>query len=321
MASPSNELKPIYLILSAQRLLVDQALTRLKDRIGESGDLDFNMQTFSGDGATADDIIIACNTMPFASDLRLVVVRDVEKLAKDSLEALSAYAADPSPTTVLALSGEKLAKNTRLFKAVERIGGVIDRKVEKRDVPSVVRRMFEQQNKTVSLDGAEELVNAVGYDLRRLSAEVDKAVAYVGERTDVTRDDIAAVTATTAPTSIWEFTEALGDRDCRRALARAADLIGEGESVFGLHAMGLRVVRDLIAVRSLMDRGRSGSVEIARELGRQEWQVKRLLRQARAFRAEELVDLLRDAAAGEAKMKTSRDARLVLERWIVKVCA
>ncbi len=123
---------------------------------------------------------------------------------------------------------------------------MVDRKVEKRDVPGVVRRMFEQRDKVVTLDGAEELVSAVGYDLRRLSAEVDKAVAYVGDRREVTREDVESVTATTAPTNVWEYTEALGDRDCRRSLARVADLLAEGESVHGLHALGVRTVRDLI---------------------------------------------------------------------------
>ena len=35
----------------------------------------------------------------------------IEKLGKDSLDALAEYVENPSPTTVLALSGEKLAKN------------------------------------------------------------------------------------------------------------------------------------------------------------------------------------------------------------------
>ncbi len=248
------------------------------------------------------------------------MVRGVEKLSKDGLEALTAYCGDPSPTTILALAGAKLAKNTRLYKAVDKLGGVVDRKMDKRDVPAFVRALFADKGKQIPLDAAEELVSAVGYDLRKLSVEVDKAVAYVGERSAVTRADIEGVAATTAPTSIWEFTEAVGDRDCRRALARAGDLIGEGESPYGLQALALRTVRDLIAVRALMDRGSSSAFEVAREMGRPDWQVKRLLRQARGFRGDELVDLLRAAADADAQMKTSRDARLVLERWIVKVC-
>lgn len=320
MAKKHEELLPVYLIISEQPLLVEQALSRLKDRVGEEADLDFNMQVFDADSASFDDVVVSCNTMPFASDRRLVVVRAIEKLGKEGLDSLAEYAANPSPTTVLALTGQKLAKNTRLYKAVEKVGGIVDRKADRREFPSLVQRMFTEKGKSVALDAAEEMVSAVGYDLRRLSVEVDKAVAYAGERAEVTRADIDGVMSTTAPTTIWEFTEALGDRDCRRALMRAGDLIGEGESVFGLHAMALRTLRDLMSVRALLDRGLSGSVEIAARLGRQEWQVKRMVRQARGFRAEELVDLLRAAAAGEADMKTSRDARLVLERWIVKIC-
>lgn len=318
---PNPDLKPAYLILSEQELLVEQALSRLKARIGESADLDFNMQVFSGENAQTDEVIVACNTMPFASDLRLVIVHSVEKLSKEGQEALVSYIENPSPSTVLALAGAKLAKNTRLYKSVERLGGVVDRKLGKREFPAVVRRMFSERGKHVSVDAAEGLVSAVGYDLRRLAAEVDKAVAFVGDRDEVTREDIADVTATTAPTSIWEFTEALGDRDCRRALARASDLIGEGESVHGLHAMALRTVRDLIAVRSLIDRGYTGTAQLSKELGRPDWQVKRMARQAGGFTGDELVDILRAAAASEAQMKTSRDARLVLERWIVNVCS
>jgi DNA polymerase-3 subunit delta len=320
MASRSEELKPVYLILSEQALLVDEALARLRRRVGEHADLDFNSQTFSGDSAEAESIVAACNTMPFASDLRLVVVRDIGKMSKAGMDVLATYVADPSPTTVLALAGDKLAKNLKLYKAVERVGDVVDRKMGKADFPAVVRRMFEQAGKSITLDGAEELVSAVGYDLRRLSAEVDKAVAFVGDRTEVTREDVADVTTTTAPTSVWDYTEALGDRDCRRALARLNDLLGEGESIFGLHAMGLRALRELLAVRAMLDRGHATPSQVARELGRQEWQMKRAVRQARNFRSEELVGLLIAAAEAEAQMKTSRDSRLVLERWIVKVC-
>jgi DNA polymerase-3 subunit delta len=315
-----SDLLPVYLIVSEQRLLVDEALDRLKKRVRESGDLDFNMQVFDAENAEPDEIVAACNTIPFASDYRLVIVNGVDKVNKEGSDVLCAYVADPAPTCILALAGEKVAKNTRLYKAVEKLGGVLDRRVDKRDVPKHVHRMFEIRGRSITDAAAEELVGAVGTDLRRLSVEVDKAIAYAGERLDIDVPDIEGVISTTAPTSIWDFTEAIGERDCRKALAKASDLIGEGETVFGLHAMALRAVRDLITVRSLLDRGASGSGEVAAQLSKPEWLVRRLVSQARRYRSEELVQALKDAAAAEAQMKTSRDARLVLERWIVKVC-
>jgi len=317
----SEDLNPIYLIVSEQDFLLKQALDRLRARVGEVADLDFNLETFDGESASADAIVSACNTLPFASDRRLVIVNNVERLPKEGAETLVTYAADPSPTCVLALAAPKLAKNTRLYKAIDRIGGVLERKAPRGGefVRSVVS-LAADRDKRMSPDAAQTLVSATGEDLRRVSAELDKLVAFIGDGTEITRADVEQVVANAAKAKSWEFGEALADRDCRRALTLAAGILGEGDSVFALHATALRTIRELMTARALLDRGETSAVALAGTLGKQEWQVRKLPRQARAFESAELVDLLRDAAAGEAEMKTSRDARLVLERWIVKVC-
>ncbi len=321
MSRSVTDLKPVYLIYGTEGLRLQQALSRLKAMVGEVADLDFNMDTFDGESANADDVVAAANTFPFASERRLVIVRDVDKLNKDGQEALAEYAANPSPTTVLVLVATKLAKNTRLFKAVDKIGGAAEYAAPKKaDYPAEVRRLFEARGKRIGLDAAGLLVSAVGYDLRRLSVEVEKAVAFVGSREEIARDDIEQLASTTAPTSVFELLEAVADRDCRRSLRLTADLVGDGESIFGLHAMVLRKVRELMAARSLVDRGQGSVAQVARALGRPDWQVKQLPRQAKAFTPDELVSVLKAAAQAEQEMKTSRDARLAFERWIVKIC-
>jgi len=316
------DLKPIYLIISEQDFLLRQAVDRLRERVGEVADLDFNLEVFDGETASGTAIVAACNTLPFASDHRLVIVNNAEKMPKDGADALVAYAADPSPTCILALAASRLAKNTRLYKAVDRLGGVLERKVPRgAEFVRGVVSLADDRGKRVSFEAAEALVVATGEDLRRVSAELDKLVAFVGESPEIKRSDVESVVASAAKAKLWEFGEALADRDCRRALVLASALLGDGESVFALHATALRTVRDLIAARSMLDRGETSAAMLARVLGRPDWQVKRLPRQASAFGSSELVDLLRAAAAGEAHMKTSRDARLVLERWIVEVCA
>lgn len=321
MATSLTDLKPVYLIYGSEDLRLAQAVARLKQQLGAAADLDFNYDTFEGESASADDVVAACNTLPFLSERRLVIVRGADKMGSDGWNTLAAYAADPSPTTVLVLVATKLAKNTRLYKTVDKLGGVAEYAApRKSEYPREVQRMFEDRGKPVCLDAAELLVSAVGYDLRRLSTEVDKAVAFVGTRGEVERGDIEQVASTTAENSIFEFTDALSDRDCRAALALLDHLLSDGESVFALHAMSLRVVRDLIVARALLDKGGGSLGEIARAVGRPDWQVRNLPRQARGFTTPELVDALRSAAESEAHMKTSREPRLVFERWIVKVC-
>ena len=101
-----------------------------------------------------------------------------------------------------------------------------------------------------------------------------------------------------------------------------AGLLGEGESIFGVHAMVVRHVRSLMSTRALLDRPDAvrNPQAIAKEVGAAPWLGRALVRQAGRFTAQELVDALRSAARTEQEMKTSRDARLAFERWIVSVC-
>ena len=104
---------PAYLIVGEDALKRSTVQRRLRERLAQYGDLSFNSDTFDGETALGADIVSACNTMPFASEKRLVYVRDADKLKKADSEELVAYLDSPSDQTVLALEAEKLAKNTR----------------------------------------------------------------------------------------------------------------------------------------------------------------------------------------------------------------
>jgi DNA polymerase-3 subunit delta len=322
MSDVLSDLKPVYLIYGSEELLLEQAVNRLKKRFAEVGDLDYNMKVFDGESAEGYEIVAAANTLPFMSERLLVVVRRADKLKTDDLNVIADYAADPNPATSLVLVAEKIAKNMRIYKAIDKLHGVAEYKApSKREYPKKVVEMFADHGKRIGVEGAEVLVRAVGFDLRRLDIEIEKVVAFTGEDATLSRDDIEAVMSTTAPTSIFDFLDALGARDCRMALRQLSDLLGEGESVYGIVAMSLRHTRNLISVRALLDREESLSDgAIAKEIGAPPWLIKNLSRQAARFTEAELVQLLRDAAAMDREMKTSREPRLAFERWIVSAC-
>ena len=322
MSDSLADLKPVYLIYGTEDLRLAAALVRLKQRVGRVADLSFNFESFEGESANVDDVIAAANTFPFASERRLVVVNNVDRMPKTAWDELATYAANPAMTSVLVLTATKFARNLKLYKAVDRLGGTAEYAAPKKsEYPGEVRALFADRGKKISIEAAGMLVSAVGTDLRRLRAEVDKAVAFVGAKVEITPDDISQVASTTAQSSVFELLEAFSSRDLRRSLSVLDRLLADGESVHGVYAMALRQVRSLITARTLIERGGGSSREIAQALGRQEWQVRSLAQQARKYSMAELVDALRDAAETEAKMKTSRDPRLVFERWIVKLCS
>jgi len=317
-----SDLKPVYLIFGPEELLLQHALERLRKRLAQVADLDFNLDTFDGEKTDGSQIVAAANTLPFMSERRLVIVRDADKMATDELNVIAEYAANPNPETVLVLVAEKMAKNLKIYKAVDALGGVAEYKApSKREYPHKVVEMFAARGKRVGADAAEVLVRAVGFDLRKLDTEVEKIAAFCGDETTLSRREIEEVMSTTAPASIFDFLDALGARDCRAALKTLSELLGDGESIYGIEAMALRHIRNLISVRSLMDRGEATRPEaVAPVIKAAPWQAKNLMRQAQRFAEEELVAALRRLAPADAEMKTSRDPRLAFERWCVFVC-
>jgi DNA polymerase-3 subunit delta len=320
-ASNLAALLPVYLIFGKEELLIERALRRLRDMVEAEGNPDFDFDTFSGTTAKADDIIASANTLPFLSPRRLVIVRDADKMTADELGLLAQYAKDPSPAATLVLAASSIAKNTRIYKAVDALGGVSEYAAPKKsELPSWVVKLFIAKGRTITRDGAEALVRSVGKDLRRLETEADKVIAYAGEKQQLERSDVEEVVVETAPTSIFEFLDALGRRDAASSLGLLGDLIDNGDALPGIHAMTLRHLRSLIGIVALRERGMSAS-EVARAVKLADWQYRNLARQAERFREEELVAAIRGAADFEAKMKTSQgDPRLVFERFVVSVC-
>jgi DNA polymerase III subunit delta len=178
-------------------------------------------------------------------------------------------------------------------------------------------KLFRERGKRITPSVAERLVELVGRDLRRLDVEAEKLAAYVGEAPDVSATDLASAATADGTTTVYELTDAVGDRDVERALRLLGSLLGSGETALGLVAMLVRHVRALIGALALAARG-LGVDAMAPELGMAPWQARNAARQASKWEPTELSNALCGLAAVEEEMKTSpTDAGLVLERWVI----
>lgn len=311
-----NQLLPGYLIVGADELKRSTAVDRMKARLEKTGMADFNIdeRDLSKD-APVDDVIASLNTLPMGTDFRLVILLNCDRLPKAVSEPLVDYFKNPSPTTVCLVVAEKLAKNTRLYKAMAKLGAkaVVDCAPKKAwELPRQVVSMAGAHGKTMDMEAAEELVSRAGENTRLLDNEVKRLAQQVAGAV-ITREDVERLVVRTAEAKPWPLLDAVSARDMRRALENLR--LQPDKSEVLLYTLLVGRIRQLIVAKALDVRGQSG--ELAKTLGMQQWQIKNHAAWARRWKMSELTDALRSAVDVELAVKGSRDSRLALQLWVI----
>ncbi len=284
------ELKPAYLLSGSDRPKIEQALTRLRARVGESA-----VEVLLATDASGDDVVAACNAPGlFVVEARAVVVHEVERWKAADVKAVSAYLADPAPSTVLALVGKGLKRDSALGKACAKAGELLLFDVPKSKLPAWVAQRFGELGATADREACRLLVETVGDNITELESEIVKLATWAaGEAIDSAA--VEALTAGQAEVEIFALTDAWGARDissalaaCESILERATSRPAESSAVVARFATHVRRVREsqALAAEGLSTR------EAASRMGRNPYYVQKLFGQAGNFSAEELGDVL-----------------------------
>ena len=313
-----NEFLPVYLIVGSDELKREFVFGRLNERMAKLGDLDFNKDVFEGGSLSADELTAACNPLPFMSEKRLVVINGADRLKKATAEAIVSYLDAPNDTTVLALIADKLAKNTRLYKAIAKVGkkAIIDCAPKTaRELPQQVQQFAQSKGVTITRPAAEELISLVGESTVHLDGELTKMAIALGRGSVIDLPEVQAYVARVAEPKPWHLCDALSARDARKCATLLARM--SAQSPFGLLTMCVNRIRDLLVAKDLQGQGAGA---LASALGRPDWQVKNYARWAKGFSEAELEAALISAAACDQAMKTGADKDVAFERWVLDVC-
>ena len=315
----AQELLPAYLVVGSDELKAKETVGRLKRHL-EVGLEAFNLdERVASTDMDPQDLLASLNTLPMGSGFRLVIVSSADHMPKAASEAAIDYLKDPNPSCVLCLVEEKLAKNTRLYKAASACGprAVIDCTPAKRwDLPKRVARMGQVHGIRIDEAAANELVARVGESTTMLDRQVGTLAELCRGAGVITRADVERYVTRIAEVKPWDFLDAL----CARDAARSLELyqLMQSPSEIALVSMIAGRLRELVCAQSLAQRNQAGL--LASTLGKQAWQVKNHGQWARRFRAGELEDSLAACAESDRALKTGADPKVTFTRLVLRIC-
>jgi DNA polymerase-3 subunit delta len=320
VVASERELKPVYLLIGTDRPKIALALQRLRGRIGE----DATEQLHAAEASGADSVA-ACNALGlFGGEARLVVVDGVEAWKAADVKEVESYLAAPAPTTVLALVGDGLKKDSALAKTVAKVGDVLAYDVTKKQLPDWVAEQFARLGASADRDACRALVEAVGDDVCNLSSEIQKLATWAGGE-HITRADVERLAVGRAETPIFAVTDAWGRRDVAATLQAAESLLDRSHRPRSGEL--IRLVASLVGhvgrvrkISRLADEGVRTS-EIAGRLKVHPFVAEKAAKQAGNFSPEELAQAtvkLAELDAG-AKGGSRLPPELQLERTLVEI--
>ena len=284
----SNSLSGAYLMHGEEEFIKDSALKALKDTLDEVS-RELNLQTL--ETATADEIISACETLPFFAERRMVICRSVPTDSEG--KKLAAYLPSMPESTLLIFFLRGKAKETlALVKAIKAHGTIVE--FTECSPQDAIKWVMQQQKRlgiTISDAAARHIVNLAGTDISVLNNELTKAAGYVGHGNELTKDAISKCVTRSLEVRIFDMQDYFLAGKAQDGLRAYRTLISDGESPFGIAAFMENRFKAMLTARTYIDKGLNRDRVLA--ITGSSFPAKKAYEAALRYSRQELVDILR----------------------------
>lgn len=311
-----GNLSRVQLIYGEERYMVRYYKNGLKQKLSQPDD-EMNCTVFSGEKAVPSAIADVAQILPFMAPQRLVVIQEsgLFKKASDMVDFIENF---PDTTYVVFVESE-VDKRNRLYKWVSKNGCVTEcRQQNAATLGKWVAGYVKRAGKSITPEASALLMERVGSDMELLSGELEKLIAFTGEKTSIDRTEVEAISSGVTVSRIFDMIDAVAQREQKKALRLYGDLVENKESPMSILYLFSRHINILLQIKELIATG-AGQGEIAKKIGIPPFTVKKYAAQAQHFKRKQLLKMLESRADSEEKFKSGRlSENLAAELFLIQ---
>ena len=197
---------PVIAIVGADVFLQLEAIRDVFARMPKDAD----RVDLDGETARLADTLDELRSISMFGGTKLVIVRSADDFVSKFREQMEDYLEKPGDAGTLVLRVASMPKNTRLYKAIDKRGGIVACEPPKQHdlAPWIVARGRTAHQVKVNEDAARVLADLIGPDLGRLDNELAKLSLQV-DNGILRADDIGGSVAFQREQAMWDLTDAL----------------------------------------------------------------------------------------------------------------
>ncbi len=279
-----NTVPPVFLIYG-EEMLYKSVLDSILNIIVAGENRGFMYEPFDGLNENVGEALRSVNTYALLQGRKVVSLLDSRifyskqdttkfpEKEKDAHDTGELKAADALVEAIdngfpkshfLIVTTDTVDKRRRLFKIIQEKGLVIDcsvprgdRQSEKAEQDAVLRvqlnSVLEASQKSMSQPAYALMVEMTGFDLRTFSNNLAKLVDYVGQRKNITPQDVETLLHRTRQDPIYTFTNALTDKNVEGSFFYMRSLLDDNFHPLQILSALANHLRKLLIIRDFLD--------------------------------------------------------------------
>lgn len=315
-----GQLKNVYLLYGTEDYLKRQYRDKLKHALVEPDDT-MNFSAYEGKDINPKELIDLSETLPFFKEKRMILVEN-SGFFKNSCDDLAEYMSQVPESTCFVFVEEEVDKRSKLFKVASRAGSAVEFETPKEDM--LIRWILgriQREGKKITQSVMQLFLSKTGSDMENIDKELEKLICYTLDKTEISAADVEAICTGQTENKIFEMIDAISARNQKKALDLYYDLLALKEAPMRILFLIARQFQNLLLIKSMSAKGYP-AVSIAKTAGMPSFAVQKNLRQAGAFKINQLKEAIEDCGQAEEDVKTGRMAdQLAVELLIVKYSA
>ena len=311
-----REVAPVYVLFGAETYLRDLAVNTIADFAFADGDFrDFNDTHFSLN--TEDNLkraLAVADQLPMMASRRVVRITDIrisatgfrDTIAEDHEPLLTAYLANPSPTSVVIFIADDLNGVRKMSKLLKDNSTAVEFKpLADAELLKWAMDKFDEAGAEADHNTLNQFIARIGPDVRRLTNEINKLATAALPGRVITTDLIESLVPNTREIDNFDLTKHLVAGKRSAAVASLRKILDDGAEPLQMLGLIAYNYRRLLMAKEMMDRGIDRR-EVANVVKLRYNDQEPFLAAARRVEMTKLVSAIQRLAATDLAIKTSK---------------
>ncbi len=296
--------RSVYLLYGDEGYLKSLYKKRFISALVSEGD-SMNFAVYSGSGTDTKELMGLADTMPFLAEKRLIIVEE-SGFFKKSNEELSDYLKKVPEETCIVFIENEVDKRGKMYKAVSKYGCAEEMKTpEEAQLKKWVAGTLQKNGKKIRSSSVDFFIARVGNSMCSLESEMEKLIAYSGEREVIEDSDIEAICSVHLSNTVFDLVDAVSGGHRKKAMELYGEMLSAKEPAMRILFLIVREFAALLAVKEL-SRNTRDKKEIAAAIGKPFFTIGKYQAAAARFGTDKLKKAIEECVEMEESVKTGR---------------